>query len=326
MSEAQSLLLTHWHSPGDIVCMTAAVRDLATTYPGRFRIFVGTASSELWSFNPHIAGVCKGEMPASTRIIRLDIKTPLEQANENPLHVLTAFHRELSRELGVPLSLRHPHGDLHLAKEEKGCRLIRDRYWYFVAGGKADISTKVWPPEHCQRLVELLTQNGINVVQGGANLPGHSHPVLKGVRSTVGKTSIRDVLRLIYHADGVICPVTFSMHVAAAFEKPCVVIAGGREPWWWEAYLNSKDRHFGQECSPVKVPHKFLHSQGRLHCCMTGGCWKTDLNLPLAGANDCLLPTTIRGALRPTCLTQISPEEVLSAVLSFNSNEPMKSA
>ncbi len=34
------ILLTHWRAPGDTVCMTACIRDLAMGYPGRYEIHV----------------------------------------------------------------------------------------------------------------------------------------------------------------------------------------------------------------------------------------------------------------------------------------------
>lgn len=165
----------------------------------------------------------------------------------------------------------------------------------------------------------LLTTLGINLVQGGAAYPGHIHPELAGVHSVVGRTSLRDVLRLIYHAEGVICPVTFAMHVAGAFSKPCVAIAGGREPWWWEWYSNSADRHFGAQCSSVRVPHRFLHTQGMFDWCRNGGCWKTQLQARLPrSSRDCLMTEADgKGILSPACLRAITPEIVAKAVLSY---------
>ena len=57
------------------------------------------------------------------------------------------------------------------------------------------------------------------------------------------------------------------MHLAAAVEvkegrpknRPCVVVAGGREPPHWEAYPH----------------HQFIHTVGALPCCDDGGCWKS---------------------------------------------------
>jgi hypothetical protein len=71
----------------------------------------------------------------------------------------------------------------------------------------------------------------------------------------------------MHHAQGVLCGVTLPMHLAAAVEtrkgmpknRPCVVIAGGREPMQWEAYPH----------------HQFIHANGALRCCDIGGCWKS---------------------------------------------------
>ena len=71
----------------------------------------------------------------------------------------------------------------------------------------------------------------------------------------------------MYHATGVVCPVTFAMHLAVAVEmktrppinRPAVILAGGREPAQWEAYPH----------------HRFLSLNGALPCCDNGGCWKS---------------------------------------------------
>jgi len=127
------------------------------------------------------------------------------------------------------------------------------------------------------------------------------------------------VIRLIHHAEGVICPVTFAMHVAAALHKPCVVTADGREPWWWEGYINSPDRHFGDHCAAVSVPHRFLHTIGALDCCQTGGCWKSQVvGKPVLGPRDCVKSVALqRGRQSPACMMAVTPEIVADAVLSY---------
>ena len=95
---------------------------------------------------------------------------------------------------------------------------------------------------------------------------GHHHPALRGVLDLRGRTTLRQLVRLVHHAQGVLCPVTLLMHLAAAVEvgpgmprnRPCVVVAGGREPAQWEAYPH----------------HQYLHTNGALRCCDHGGCWK----------------------------------------------------
>ena len=82
-----------------------------------------------------------------------------------------------------------------------------------------------------------------------------------------GKTDLRQLVRLVHHAQGVLCPVTLHMHLAAAVpvragmprNRPCVVVAGGREPSQWEAYPH----------------HQCIHTNGALPCCDNGGYWKS---------------------------------------------------
>jgi ADP-heptose:LPS heptosyltransferase len=115
----------------------------------------------------------------------------------------------------------------------------------------------------------------------------------------------------MHHADGVVSPVTFAMHLAAAVEtkpgKPknraCVVIAGGREPAQWEAYPH----------------HQFLSTNGALACCDQGGCWKS--RCQRVGDGDpkdsdlCYYPVSVRPDLViPKCMDMISPEDVIRRI------------
>ena len=50
----RKLILRNFQSPGDIVMLTAAVRDLHRSYPGGFLTDVRTPFSDLWLFNPHL--------------------------------------------------------------------------------------------------------------------------------------------------------------------------------------------------------------------------------------------------------------------------------
>ena len=317
---AEPILLIHWRAPGDIVCMTACVRDLALTYPGRYEIHVAGSCSALWEHNPHVAKVWGATPPRNLPTYRLSYLEGLKSSDQSKLHFLTAFHRDLETKLGAPVPVLQPKGDLHLSKWHRENRPIQERYWYVVAGGKSDITTKIWSITRFQEVVDVLKEHGISLVQDGATHAGHRHPTLSGVRSLVGQTNLRDVLWLIYHADGVICPVTFAMHVAAAFDKPCVVIAGGREPWWWEAYVNSEGCTFGPNCGPVPVPHQFLHTHGQLSCCQNGGCWKSQVSSINGGGAESVCEKPVdddHGQIIPACLKLVSPEMVVNAVLEY---------
>ncbi|MGH7967357.1 MAG: glycosyltransferase family 9 protein, partial [Limisphaerales bacterium] len=111
-------------------------------------------------------------------------------------------------------------------------------FWIIDAGGKYDATVKWWARERYQAVVDHF-RGRILFVQIGAC--GHHHPKLEGVIDLRGRTNFRELIRLVYHADGVLCPITALMHLAAAVERkgvqrdprPCVVVAGGREPVHW---------------------------------------------------------------------------------------------
>ena len=48
------LIFQNAQSPGDIVMLTAAVRDLHCCYPGQFQTDVRTSCPALWLENPHL--------------------------------------------------------------------------------------------------------------------------------------------------------------------------------------------------------------------------------------------------------------------------------
>src|SRR5205814_992692 len=132
------------------------------------------------------------------------------------------------------------------------------------------------------------------------------HPRLEGAIDLRGKTSLRQLVRPVYHAQGVLCPVTSLMHLAAAIEfkggglawRPCVVVAGGREPAHWEAYPH----------------HQFIHTNGALPCCREGGCWKAR-TFPLNDGDerDQKLCLSVTHGL-PRCMDMITAEEVIRRI------------
>ena len=50
----ERLVLRSFQSPGDILMLTAAVRDLHSAYPGHFQTDVRTSADAIWENNPHI--------------------------------------------------------------------------------------------------------------------------------------------------------------------------------------------------------------------------------------------------------------------------------
>ncbi len=307
----QKLLLKCGLSPGDVVMLTAAVRDLHRAHPRRFVTDVRTTAPELWDHNPCITRL--DECDPAVRVI--DMHYPLIHAsNHAPYHFIHGYVQYLEQQLGLEIPVTEFCGDIHLSRREKSWMSqvaetgFRGNFWIMMAGGKFDFTAKWWDPANYQRVVDHF-HGRIQFVQCGE--AGHWHPPLKRVLNLVGRTDVRQFVRLVYHADGVVCPVTFAMHLAAAVRtkpgKPknraCVVVAGGREPAQWEAYPH----------------HQYISTNGALTCCDQGGCWKSRCQ-PVGDGDRkdddlCLDPVALSSDLAiPRCLTMITAEDVIRRI------------
>lgn len=307
-------LLQHNRAPGDIVVMTAFVRDLKLAFPD-VTIGVKTSAMDLWRHNPHVTSL-RGQKGAQT--LTLDYGRGIREQKYETIHFLSYFHRDFHRRTKMTVPLVRPYPDLHLSPEEQTKRPVQDRYWVVVAGGKSDFTAKVWHTEKFQATVDELRRQGIACVQVGGNDRGHWHPPLRGALNLVGRTNLRDMLRLIHHADGVLCGVSLPMHVAAALQRPCVVLGGGREAWWWEAYVRENVGLGGKEVAEqLKMPHRFLHTLGLLDCCKWAGCWKNKVVRMGKDPLICLRPVVRPGQAVPECLDMITVDMVMTAILSY---------
>src|SRR5207244_2786381 len=112
--------------------------------------------------------------------------------------------------LGIRIAVSQFKGDIHLSAEEKQApppgaeEGVPERFWIVMAGGKRDFTAKWWDPAAFQQVVDHF-RGRITFVQCGE--AGHWHPPLNGVVNRVGKTTTREFVRLMHHADGVLCPV-----------------------------------------------------------------------------------------------------------------------
>ncbi len=266
--EKRRLILRNFQAPGDIVMLTAAIRDLHKCYPEQFETDVRTSCNALWENNPFITQL--SERDRSVEVIPCHYPL-IHRSNTEPWHFIHGFIEYLNGILKLQIRPTAFMGDIHLSPREKGWmsqvqEVTKERvpFWIIGAGGKRDYTIKWWSHDRFQAVVDHF-KNRILFVQVGES--GHEHPPLKGVLDLRGQTDLRQLVRLVYHAQGILCPVTLLMHLSAAVEtregmpknRPCVVVAGGREPAQWEAYPH----------------HQFIHTNGALHCCDNGGCWKS---------------------------------------------------
>lgn len=298
--------------------LTAAVRDLHLAYPNRYITDVDTTCGQVWNHNPWIERVDRIE---THRYLNVGYP-PYSHREMNPEHLATRYHRKLSEMLGIAIPVTVPRPEIYLSAEDIDPSYprslgLKKPYWVVIAGGKYDTTTKWWDPQGYQEVVDEL-DGRIDFVQCGSS--DDWHPRLRGAVNMVGRTDVRELIRLIYHSDGVLCPITFAMHLAAAVPtadgKPrrAVVLVGGRET-----------------PSLIQYPgHKLMQVIGQLPCCRQRGCWRyvcQETHVRQVSNSRCEMPVQITPELTiPRCMQMITPESVVRTILdSYPRRSPVSS-
>lgn len=274
----RKVILRNHQSPGDGVVLSAAIRDLHKAHPGKFITDIRCPWPALFENNPYITKLDDKEAE------RVQCEYPLiHQADQCGLHFLHGFIQDFERKFGIQIPLTEMKGDIHMTDAERAMPpQVDGDYWIINAGGKLDFTAKWWAHDRWQAVVDRTPE--IRWVQIGET--GHHHPPLSNVIDLRGKTTLRELVRLVYHAQGVACVSTLAMHLAAAVPtktgrlRPCVVVAGAREPKAWQQYPG----------------HRLLSNVGSLDCCREKSCWKSRV-VPLGDGDEkdkslCLQPVT----------------------------------
>lgn len=310
----RKFILTHHLAPGDETCTTALVRDIVLTYGDRYAVDFRNTFRAIYECNPYLTPLQDSEAETIKLCYRKGMTT-VERGDKH--HFITEFHRNFEAQTGIHVDCLQSKTDLHLSTVEKECSPIRGRYWLVFGGGKTDFTVKHWRYSWYQETIDTLQSYGLRFAQSGSAKPDSVHPPMQRVMSLLGWGYIRQLMWQIYHCEGIICPITCAMHMGSAFEKPVVVIAGGREHWAWEAYTN--DGQFGPKAAPIRVPHRYLHTIGLLECCKDRGCWR---NKVMPHPKDKLIchqraPQPPGSQPLPACMNLITPATVCEAVMSY---------
>jgi len=207
-------------------------------------------------------------------------------------------------------------GDIYMTDEEKKYNLIKEaygieKYWVIAPGGKRDCTAKVWDWRKFQGVIDHFEGLIKFVVIGKSDLLVEK---LRNVIDLVDKFNKkpRDLIPLVYHADGCVSGPSMLVHMAAAMppryrkeRKPCVSIFGGREPIGWSWYTN----------------HQILHSNGVYTCCDNGGCWKARTyplpKDPKHNKSLCITPIESNGRTVQACMEGIRTSDVIRAIEKY---------
>lgn len=183
-------------------------------------------------------------------------------------------------------------------------------FWLLNAGRKSDNELKQY--HRWQEVADILNeqwQGKVRLVQMGSQSGGgmqHIHPPIRGAFNLVGRTSIRELLRLAYWSVGIIGPISFQFVIGAATfynqagavireHIPDVVVAGGKEGMRWHVYNHVQ----------------WIKKNGCLPCTPSDGCWLG------GGKGQCktlVKPEDMEEAV-PLCFEITTPEEIADAVL-----------
>lgn len=304
----RKLILKCSLSPGDVLVMTVAIESLHATYPGQYLTDVRTPVAEIWQGNPWITPIPDDDPEATT----IHMEYPqIHRSNQSPVNFVTCYTEYLGEQLDRRLYATVNRPQIYLSDEEKSWMTMPQEHFHggrkvpyavLVAGTKNDYTIKQWPVEYYQEVIDR-TLGVFQWVQVGES--NHNHHPLERCINLVGKTSHRMLHRLIYHAKLGLGPVTYLMHLCAAFEVPYIYIAGGREP---VTFLSYPKQHT-------------LHTIGALPCCQSNACWRSRV-VPLHDGDEkdnnlCEYP--IVGLKMPVakCMAMITPDEVVRMIQSY---------
>jgi ADP-heptose:LPS heptosyltransferase len=275
---------------GDILTMTAAIRDFKSTFP-QTRVGVSTTAMHIWDHNPYIDHSFRDQK----QILKIGPTFLTNKSNMWNLHMCNAFRLDIENKLHLSIPQGPITPDIWMTEEEYNRPpLIEGPYWVFIYGGEPGWPTKQY--HKWQEVINLLRED-ITIVQLGVS--NHPYPVLNGCVNYIGKTEdrntgIRDLFNIFLHSQGSLGLVSMHMHLSAAFGNPCVVVAAAREPAWFTQY-------FG---------HQYVQTNGTMFCSEHKACWACKLE-------GCRNKTEMDGKQVPKCVSIIEPEEVAEAVRKY---------
>ena len=286
------VIISQGQSPGDVLMFTRALGDLKLTYPD-WEIDVRTPCPEIFENSPRLTPISDNDENVEHVIAAYE---GIHKCGWCGQHFSDAFREDLEKSLNVPITKTSLRPEIWLSDEENGWINqvevefgYRGKFWLIDAGHKEDAPLKQYP--YYQEVMDILrVRCPLKFVQIGH--ADHIHAPLDGsnVLSLVGKTDLRQLIRLAWWAEGIISPISFPMVMAAAYEAPCVVVAAATEPIRWQVYPN----------------HRWLTMVGSMSCAAWDGCWKSKVE-------DCA--QMVDGY--PKCYRMIEPEAVADAVLSY---------
>lgn len=277
---------------GDHVICTGAVHNICCEYQDV--LFARTDMHPcVWDNNPHVVEPLPDDRVIQLPQVEYGPYTDEQVAKHGT--VVEGFTKTLSRYLGLPLSrvaVNHP--VLYLSDQEIEQSRKWAGKWVLNANCQTCSMSKGYP--HWQAVVDRLTSHGIQFVQIGGNEARDVSPTIRGVEDMRGKTTFRELIVMVYGADGVLSPPSGVSNIAGAFSRKQVIVNASREPDAMLAYDNA-----------VHVSHKCSCGWG-----VDNGCIHLFVNRTY---RRCPHLVNIHGMPFSKCQVETDPDSVVAAVL-----------
>jgi ADP-heptose:LPS heptosyltransferase len=229
---------------GDVFWIEPVVRAMASKYR---KIIVHTKYNDLFQNYPLKNVFFKQRLSFAERVlVQLEKKLGthlftinLDDAYEHAadLHILNAYQKKA----GLPFSREYP--QIFLSESEKNERPVHQKYAVLHVETFSDKKYRQIQGIDWNLISTQLSSQGYRVIQVGIkneNLENASHL----------KTSIRELLVLIYHASFFIGIDSGPSHIAAGFKIPSVILFGALDP----CLRHFKEQFNGlllkQQCAP----------------------------------------------------------------------------
>lgn len=291
---------------GDTVVSSCFVRDFWAVCGDLFEIKMNTHFPHIWDHDPHVSDFDDPDL-----YIPIGPRIATQRSQTSYLHISHAYRvcieyilkENYEIDVTIPQDTIIP--ELYLSDEELNRKPeIEGDYWLITTGGSpVTYTSKLWPFHRWQQVIDAFPS--LQFVQIGA---GHDfHPRLKGknIIDMVGQTEdIRQLMLLFYHCVGSMGLVSAQMHLAAAFKKRCVTVAGAREPTSFEhynfqTYLTNQGSMSCPKLDPKAPTKAFNHS--------TQACWRNSVDA-------CPNTVVIDNHKFTKCLAMITTDQVIKAV------------
>lgn len=283
---------------GDTVSVSALVRDLYAAFPGVGISVAGTSAEEIFRYDYRV----KWKLPPDRVFVPLTHKPTLDRSYSDPTaRYIYACHDAFEAATGITVPRGEPRPSLILSPKESQ-HPVDNPYFVVCSGVKQDLPIKMWPHEYFEEVVRRVGGRWIQVGGLTSGRLQHHQVAIAKAENKIGRTTIRELMRIVAHADAVVCLVSLPMLLASAFGVKCVVPAGGREnPSLFEG-----------------LGVDYMETMNRLPCSVGGGC---GVFAAVPAHTDSAFPDnwlckdpveTASGEYVGKCMRLITPDDVIA--------------